>query len=81
MVSYYTEPKTTAIKSQVSLKEFWQGRQRIKPQIRDSNDHNISGILVKKQGDFPPFWHKDNSFIEVMEELYHRVKTKNKDTL
>jgi uncharacterized Zn finger protein len=41
----------------------------------------VPAILVKKQGDFPPFWHKDQSFLAVMEDLYQRVKTKNKDVL
>jgi uncharacterized Zn finger protein len=36
----------------------------------------VSAIAVKKQGDFPPFWERDNSFIEVMETLYEAVKTK-----
>jgi uncharacterized Zn finger protein len=38
---------------------------------------SICAILIKKQGDFPDFWHNDASFIETMEELYQRVKTKN----
>src|SRR5579875_3894923 len=37
-----------------------------------------SALLIKKQGDYPPFWHKDVSFISVMEELYERVRTKNR---
>ena len=38
----------------------------------------LAALLIKKQGDYPPFWHKDLSFIGVMEELYERVRTKNK---
>ena len=37
----------------------------------------VPALLVKKQGDYPPFWHKDASFLGVMEELYDRVRTKN----
>ena len=37
----------------------------------------VPALLVKKQGDYPPFWHKDNSFVEAMEELYERVRTKS----
>ena len=37
----------------------------------------MPALLVKKQGDYPPFWQKDGSFIEVMEELYDRVRTKS----
>jgi uncharacterized Zn finger protein len=38
-------------------------------------------IAIKKQEDFPSFWHKDNSFIETMEELYQRVKSKNQNLI
>jgi len=41
----------------------------------------VSAIIVKKQGDYPAFWHKENSFIETMEELYQRVKIKNPNLL
>jgi uncharacterized Zn finger protein len=41
----------------------------------------IPAILVKKQGDFPPFWSRDNSFVDVMEELYERIKSKNRNVL
>ena len=37
----------------------------------------VPALLVKKQGDYPPFWHKNGSFIETMEELYERVRTKS----
>jgi uncharacterized Zn finger protein len=46
-----------------------------------ANDSGVSAILVKKEGDFPAFWRKDNSFIETMEELYQRVKTKNQNLM
>ena len=79
--SYYTKPQQVPISSPISLKEFWQGKTITQPQFTETIETNISGILVKKQGDFPPFWHKDISFIETMEELYQRVRIKNKDLL
>ncbi|MCC0178678.1 hypothetical protein I4641_17035, partial [Waterburya agarophytonicola K14] len=52
----------------------------IDPQIIDQpRETNISAILVKKAGDMPEFWHRDTSFIATIEELYQRVKTKNRD--
>jgi uncharacterized Zn finger protein len=45
--------------------------------MANPNSH-LLGIVVKKAGDFPSFWHKDSSFITAMEEFYHRVHTKNK---
>ena len=37
----------------------------------------IPAIVIKKAGDYPAFWDKDTSFIEVMEEMYQRVRNKN----
>ena len=36
----------------------------------------MPALLIKKGGDYPAFWHRDGSFIDVMEELYERVRTK-----
>jgi uncharacterized Zn finger protein len=76
--SYYTQP-TTAEPNATTLREFWQGNKRL-PSLPESTP-SVPAILVKKQGDFPPFWNKDASFIETMEEFYQRVHTKNKEVL
>jgi hypothetical protein len=36
------------------------------------------GAASQEAGDYPPFWHKDGSFIGAMEEVYERVRTKNR---
>ncbi|NJR61495.1 MAG: hypothetical protein HC769_23280 [Cyanobacteria bacterium CRU_2_1] len=77
-LSYYSKPETHVPTAEISLKEFWQGSKRL-PKLPDPPLANVPAILVKKQGDFPPFWHKDQSFIAVMEEFYERVRTKNRD--
>jgi uncharacterized Zn finger protein len=78
--SYYPKPELVPLGEQ-SFKDFWQGEQRSQPPDTDENMSGVPAILIKKQGDFPPFWQRDNSFITVMEELYQRVKTKNKGIL
>lgn len=49
----------------------------------DQNNNNLSEIsaaLIKKQGDYPAFWIKNNSFINAMELFYsHTRKKNNKD--
>jgi uncharacterized Zn finger protein len=75
--SYFTQPMLQTPVTVDSLKDFWQGTKRLPQTIDPVSQTNVSAILVKKQGDFPPFWSKDSSFIETMEELYERVKTKN----
>lgn len=77
--SYYTRParEPDAI-SDTSHKEFWTGAKRLPPLSAASTQSSVPALLIKKQGDYPPFWPKDTSFISVMEELYERVRKRNK---
>ncbi|MEB3123743.1 MAG: SWIM zinc finger family protein [Snowella sp.] len=79
--SYYTRPKKIVPTTLASPREFWLGEKRLPQEIEAASNVNIPALIVKKGGDFPPFWHKDLSFLEVMEELYQRVRTKNKELL
>ncbi|MGI0487254.1 SWIM zinc finger family protein [Pantanalinema rosaneae CENA516] len=74
--SYYTLPKTHAI-AEASLRDFWHGTKRLPATIDPLPQTLVAGIPVKKQGDFPAFWHRDNSFLEAIETVYEQVKTKN----
>ncbi len=75
--SYYTRPQKETAALAASHKEFWTGAKRLPAQLASSSQASVPALLIKKQGDYPPFWHKDASFINVMEELYERVRTKN----
>lgn len=81
----YARPQTVDISQHHSLKDFWQGEKRLPVEgaiaPKQPQPTHVSAILIKKQGDYPPFWKRDNSFIEAMEELYTRVRTKNSDIL
>ena len=79
--AYYAKPEIKKTPAETSLKDFWQGKPLTPPTTDEQRETNISAILVKKAGDFPQFWNRDSSFIATMEELYQRVKTKNKDVL
>jgi uncharacterized Zn finger protein len=79
--SLYTKLSTQQITEKPSAREFWLGTKRLPQTIEVANPSAVSAILIKKQGDFPAFWQKDNSFIEAMEELYQRVKTKNQNLM
>jgi uncharacterized Zn finger protein len=76
--SYYTRPTKESTAKVASHKEFWTGAKRLPPPPVMAAQASVPALLIKKQGDFPPFWHKDASFIATMEELYERVRTKNK---
>ncbi len=87
VTSLYTRPEITAAPTELSLEEFWQGVPSVNPALQASvggmegKESVVAAIVIKKQGDYPPFWQRDNSFIETMEEFYQRVRTKNKDIL
>jgi uncharacterized Zn finger protein len=77
--SYYTRPtKEPAAAGVNSLKEFWAGAKRLPTPLVTASQASVPALLIKKQGDYPSFWHKDGSFIGVMEELYERVRMKNR---
>jgi uncharacterized Zn finger protein len=76
--SYFTRPVREPEQAISSHKAFWTGAKRLPAPDVPAAQSNVPALLIKKQGDYPPFWHEDRSFISVMEELYERVRTKNK---
>ena len=76
--SFYTRPVSEPVPEKVSYKEFWTGARRLPPAPDAATPPSLRALLIRKQGDYPPFWQKDQSFIAVMEELYERVRTKSR---
>lgn len=74
--SYYTRPTAQPADNRPSLRDFWHGTKRLPQTIDPLPEALVPGIPVKKQGDFPAFWNRDNSFIEAMENLYEQVRNK-----
>lgn len=66
----------------INLQHFWGGK-KVNAQLdeEENEDYFVSGLVIKKQGDYPSFWKKDASFFETMQEVYARVKMKNKKYL
>ncbi len=79
--SYYTIPTLQPAEHIADLRDFWLGAKRLPQTIEEPSTASVPAILVKKQGDFPAFWKKENSFIAVMEEFYRQVRTKNNSVL
>jgi uncharacterized Zn finger protein len=75
ITAYYTRPQTIAAHPE-SLRDFWQSAKRLPQTIEPPPETPVAGIPIKKQGDFPAFWQRENSFIEAMETIYEQVKTK-----
>ncbi len=79
--SYYTSPTLLPATDSINPKEFWQGNKRIPDSRAESKPTVIPAITVKKAGDYPPFWHEERSFLEVMSEFYTRIRNKNQNFL
>jgi uncharacterized Zn finger protein len=79
--SFYPRPKTIELDADTDLRTFWHGEKRLPQTIEPATPPLVGGIAVKKQGDFPPFWEPDNSFLEAMETLYEQVRVKNQKLL
>ncbi|EGV29556.1 hypothetical protein ThidrDRAFT_3293 [Thiorhodococcus drewsii AZ1] len=77
--SFFNRPQTA--ESAPDYRDFWNGRKRLPTEIEPATPPVVSGILVRKAGDFPGFWDRENSFVEVMEEFYERIRGKSKKLL
>jgi uncharacterized Zn finger protein len=75
--SYYTRPYQVAIDLPPTARDFWQGAKRLPATVEVGEMATIPAVVVKKGGDFPAFWDQDQSFLEIMEELYARIRKKN----
>ena len=74
--SYHPSPHTIGTDICADLRDFWHGAKRLPQTIEPIPQIPVAGIPVKKQGDFPAFWDRDNSFTDAMETLYEQVKAK-----
>ena len=74
--SYYSPLQMIDTDSCTSLNDFWHGTKRLPQTLEPLPQVPVSAIPAKKQGDYPAFWNRDNSFLEAMETLYNLVKTK-----
>lgn len=70
--TYYPRPQAST--ETPDYQTFWRGAKRLPSEIEAPTPAVVPAILVKKAGDYPAFWQKDGSFIEVMEEFYVRMR-------
>lgn len=78
--SYFTRPERLMMEEYaMNPREFWRAARKLPPCPEPPQPSPVSGLLVKKGGDFPLFWQKDSSFIEVMDLFYEEVRKKAKD--
>ncbi len=69
-----------AIEGGLDYRSFW--RSGLLPKAHEQRSSpKIPALAIRLEGERPPFWHRENSFIEAMSELYLLVEKKNKDSL
>ncbi|HEY0756788.1 MAG TPA: SWIM zinc finger family protein [Ktedonobacteraceae bacterium] len=76
--AYYTRPRQATLPADASHKAFWTGARRLPALPDPAATASVPALLIKKRGDYPPFWHEDRSFLSVMAELYERVRLKSR---
>ncbi len=79
--SLYTRPELQTLPEEIELKQFWQGASPLPTELPELQVASIPAVVVKKGGDYPPFWQKSGSFIGVMEDFYQRVGKLNQKKL
>ena len=55
------------------LRAFWRGRPVPREVRAEGEAPPVSALLLRREGDYPEFWHRDTSFIEALAALYERV--------
>lgn len=76
----FTQPQPEPLEGAIRLQDFW-GLPKDFVEEDPIPPPQVPALLIKKQGDFPPFWKRNNSFIEAMEEIYQHIRQKNKSSL
>lgn len=79
--SFFTRPMAQPLPDHVSPHGFWRGQRKLPAGVEPAAPAAVSGILIRKGGDYPPFWDKDESFVEVMDAFYEQVRKKGRDWL
>ncbi len=79
--SYYTRPQQQPVSSKMAYHDFWKGEKPLPSKLEPLPKPGLPAIAIRKGGDYPAFWHQNQSFIAVMMEFYERVRKQNKDVL
>ena len=75
---FYARPLPQPLPALMAAEDFWRGRLRLPDSIEPATPPAVPALIVKKGGDFPEFWDRENSFIEAMEDFYEAVRKRSK---
>ena len=69
-------PAVTAVPGQevaADVQAFWRGRPLSRSVSADRQPPLVPALMLRKEGDYPEFWQRENSFLDAMSEIYERV--------
>lgn len=72
-------PIMTKDRSLPTQSSFWSMSNYT--EIEHDEAEPIAASIIKKQGDYPSFWNRQNSFVGAMEDIYGYLRVKNKKYL
>ncbi len=55
------------------LRAFWCGKTLPAESAMDRQIPPVSALLLRREGDYPDFWNRKNSFLDAMTDIYDRV--------
>ena len=55
------------------LRAFWRGRPLAREAVAAHQVPPISALLLRREGDYPEFWHREASFLDAMAAIYERI--------
>jgi uncharacterized Zn finger protein len=76
----FLSPVTNSSRKKVNLHKFWCLNDSIDAELseKDEEEGKYGCVsIIKKQGDYPPFWDKHSSFIDAMQQFYEYTNRKN----
>lgn len=79
--SFFTRPVALPLPATVAPREFWRGQRKLPSGVEPATPAAVAGILIRKGGDYPSFWTKEESFVEAMDAFYEHVRKKGKEWL
>jgi len=82
--SYFPLIVRLTTQDNLNPQSFWGSEERVSHDdgtTEEESESQLTGALIKKQGDYPPFWDKQTSFIGAMESIYQHIKRRNKNSL
>lgn len=75
---YFTRPEPVTLPEPADWRSFWEGGKRLPDSLEPTGAAPIPALLVRKGGDFPEFWAKEQPFPATMAAVYEAIRKRAK---